>query len=185
MTEQRDTDEAYPEHLLEATQTIAELRRQRRDELPASERLVARFMRRVGRPRTILALSAFIIVWVALNLALSATHRNFDDRTFSLLNLVAQLCSLMFAVSILSSQNTIGRIDEEHTRLSLQLALILDRKVTKILTDLEELRSVQPEIETDEEPHELMETTDLHKAAQALREAEPQTSQEPQSERAD
>ncbi len=142
-------------------------------------------MRAVGRPRTIVAFSALILCWVASNLVLAQTHHNLDDRSFSLLNLFAQLCSLMFAISILSSQNTLGRMDEERTRLTLQLMLILDRKVTKLLNDIEDLRRVQPEIQTSDEPHELLETTDLHKAAQALREADERAPQPADRERAD
>lgn len=142
-------------------------------------------MRSVGRPRTVVALSVVIVVWVVANLILAGSHRSLDDRTFSLLNLFAQLCSLMFAVSILSSQNTLGRIDEERTRLTLQLLLILDRKVTKTLNDIEDLRRAEPEIETTDARHELLETTDLHKAAQALREADEDAPEQGDRERAD
>lgn len=130
-------------------------------------------MRRVG-PRTIFGLAAFIVIWVVLNLVLRAQHRNFDDGTFSLLDTIAQLSSLVIAICILSSQNTMGRLDDERTRLTLQISLIVDRKVTQILTELDDLRGSP---KRSEEAEALREPTDLHKAAEALREADSKISE--------
>ncbi len=165
----------------EAAQAIDELRTQRHRRLPARERAVQALMDRIGRPRFILAVVVFILAWVVADLILRAQHRRFDSETFGLLNTVAQLVSLLLVIGVLSSQNTQGTVERERARLMLQLAVIQDRKITEALNAIEDLRRVNPEIETTDEPTALREATDVHEAAQALVEAERETGEEQDS----
>lgn len=149
------------ERVQDAAQTIHELRAQRREELPRDERAVESFMHGVGRPRTIAIVVAFVVIWVALNVLLRPHHQTFDDTPFALLNLISQLLSLMLVIGVLSAQNTQSTIDQERARLMLQLAIVQDKKISEVLEMLGARdQSRRP--------------TNLHEAAEALKEAERQ-----------
>jgi len=164
----------YPEHLREAAETIDALRAQRHRQMSPAERAIQHFMGRIGRPRFILALVAFIIVWVAINLVLRASHAAFDTGSFTLLNTIAQHTSLVLVVAILTHQNTQSTIEQERARLVLQMLVIQDRKITQALNALDDLRREHPRIDTSGDSTELHKETDLHEATRALQEAEGQ-----------
>jgi uncharacterized membrane protein len=159
---QRDSE--HPEHLREAGETIQELREERHQSLPKRERVVRAIVTRIGRPRFLMYVVAFIVAWVALNLVLRPYHRAFDSDTFALLNTIAQLVSLVVVLTILSGQNSERTLEEERDRLTLQMSLIIDKKITEALRQLS----------TSAQQHELREPTDLHQAAEVLRKAEEQ-----------
>lgn len=170
--EMEHSEREYPEHIREAAEAIDELREQRHRQMSPSERAVQHFMDAVARPRFILILATFIVVWVVLNVILRSSHAAFDDKTFTLLNLIAQLTSLILVVSILSHQTTQSTIEQERARLMLQLMLIADRKITEALNGVEDLRRVDPRVDTPKEPGELHKDTNVHTAVRALQEAE-------------
>ncbi len=162
----------HSEHVRDAAQAIDELRSQRHRQLPAHERTLQGLMSRIGSPGFAAAVAVFIVVWVALNMALRSYHESFDSGTFGLLNTIAQVVSIVLIISILSAQNTQSTLEQERARLMLQLAVIQDKKITQALNAIEDLRRVNPKIETTTETDSLHETTDVHEAAQALREVE-------------
>lgn len=163
----------YPEHLAEAAQAIDELRAQRVKQLPPSERAVQRILDAIARPAFIVGLACCIGLWLAINAAMRAVGRPFDDSAYSLLNLIATLVSLVLVLAVLSGQRTTNVLEQERARLMLQLMLIHDRKVTQTLNAVEDLRRANPRA-ADPELGELHEETDLHAAARALQEAESQ-----------
>ena len=163
-----ERDSEHPEHLREAGETIQELREERHQALPKRERIAQAVMARMGRPRFVLFIACFIIVWVVLNVILRPHHLAFDSDTFSLLNTISQIFSLLVVLTILSGQTSQRTIEEERDRLTLQMSLIIDKKVTEALRRLSE----------DEKRHDLQEPTDLRQAAEVLRKAEEQAGQD-------
>jgi uncharacterized membrane protein len=159
---QRDAEK--PEHLREAGETINELRSERLEQLPRRERMAQEFVARIGRPRFVLLVVAFIVLWVVANLLLRPSHHAFDTDTFTLLALIAQLSSLVVVLAILSGQQSMRGLEEERDRLTLQMSLIVDKKITEALRNLH----------VAGERRELREPTDLHQAAEVLRKAEEQ-----------
>jgi uncharacterized membrane protein len=157
----------HPQHVREAGETIHELREERHRELPKPERIVQDLSAWIGRPAMFGCVVAAIVVWVVLNLVLRPQHRAFDTDTFALLNTAAQLFSLVIVLMVLSAQNSQRTLEEERARLTLQLSLIIDKKITHALR-----QAGGPAVK-----EELHEPTDLHQAAEALREAE-QSSQQ-------
>lgn len=157
-----------PEHLREAGETIQELREQRHQSLPKRERIVHAVMTRIGRPRFVFFVACFIVLWVVLNVVLRPHHLAFDTGTFAVLNTICQLFSLVVVLTILSGQASQRTIEEERDRLTLQMSLIIDRKVTEALRRLSD----------GEKHHALHEPTDLHQAVEELREAEEQAGED-------
>jgi uncharacterized membrane protein len=154
----------HPEHLREAGETIHELREERHQQLPRRERIVQALMSRAGKPRFVVFVMAFMLIWVALNLILRPYHLAFDTNTFAILNTISQLMSLVIVLTILSAQNSLRTLEEERDRLTLQMSLVIDKKIT------EALRQAGDGVKAPE----LQKPTDLHQAAEALRKAEEQ-----------
>lgn len=178
-----ERDNEYPDYLKEAAQTIDTLRQERHRQLPRRERLVQAFMQRIGRPRVILLVSAFIIVWVVTNVVLWSRGPGFDTRSFSLLATIMQAMNLLVAVAILTAENTQQTLHEERTRLLLQLSMVHDQKITKALNDIEDLRRVNPEVETADGPEdELHRPTDLRAAADLIQQTSERSADEEEPE---
>jgi uncharacterized membrane protein len=154
----------HPEHLREAGETIHELREERHHQLPRRERIVQALMSQAGKPRFLVFVIAFILLWVVLNVVLRPFHLAFDTGTFAILNTIAQLMSLVFVLTILGAQNSQRTLEEERDRLTLQMSLIIDKKISEALRH----------IDHGEKAPELQEPTDLHQAAEVLRKAEKQ-----------
>jgi uncharacterized membrane protein len=168
------SQDEHQQQLRDAASAIDELRSQRREQLPAVERSMQEVISRIGRPRFVFAVSLFIIGWVVANMLLQTRHANFDGPTFGLLNLIAQLTSLVLVIGILTAENTQGTLSRERSRLMLQLALIQDRKITEALKAIEELRGSRRAEDDGGIRQQLANPTDVHEAAQALREVEQQ-----------
>lgn len=94
-----------------------------------------------GRPLFVVLLIVGIALWAASN-ALGIT--SWDPPPFPWLELSATLLALLVAVLILSTQRREDRLAEQRAQLTLQLALLADRKTAKIIALLEELRRDQP-----------------------------------------
>lgn len=157
------SDSEHPEHLREAGETITELREERHQQLPRRERIVQSLMSRIGRPKFVAIVVVAILLWIVLNAVLRPYHLAFDTGTYAILNLVSQIVSLVVVLTILSAQNSQRTLEEERDRLTLQMSLIIDKKVTEALRRL---------TGRDAEAKELREPTDLHQAAEVLRKAE-------------
>jgi uncharacterized membrane protein len=71
---------------------------------------------------------------------------------------------------ILISANRGDALDEQRDRLSLQIALLTDRKTAKIISLLEELRRDMPTVRNrvDKEASELSQATDPHAVSAEL-----------------
>ncbi len=107
-------------------------------------------------------------------------ERKAFDTTFSLLDTIAQLISLVLVIGIMSAQNTDATLEQERARLMLQLAVIHDRKITEALNAIETLRAPRrAEPQTDEE---LRRATDIHEATDALRAVEQEQGETRESE---
>lgn len=159
------------EHVRDAAAIIDELRRQRRQDLPPLKRLVERAIGRFATPWAIVAAVLFIGVWMALQFTLTTHGKPFDSNTFGLLNTVSQLCSLILVIGILVADETQAEIDQERSRLILQMLIIQDRKTSEALQSLEQLVRVQG-LQPREGTRKVDDATDLHEAADALHEAE-------------
>lgn len=117
---------------------------------------------------------AWFAIWIAVNLGW--THlRPFDPYPFNLLTMVVSLEAIMLATFVLISQNRISEIADQRADLDLQINLLAEYEITRVLTlvdaiadhmglevgkdpEVDELKSdVSPEIvieEMEERKHE-------------------------------
>jgi uncharacterized membrane protein len=83
----------------------------------------------------------FIIAWMALNLW-GARHgwRFTDPPPFSVMNGLVSANALLLTIGVLIRQNRMARLAEHRSHLDLQINLLTEQKVSKILQIVDELQ---------------------------------------------
>jgi uncharacterized membrane protein len=164
-------------HVEEAIDSIAELERRAQESMSPHQRWIERVTRRVGRPRVVYFILAFVSTWIGLNLVLEATgHTPFDAPPFPLLDGLLTLVGLLLVVLVLTTENRTAQIDLQRSRLDLQINLLTERRTAKLIDMIDALRRDLPQIPThydDPEVRALRMRTDPHAVAQAIEERTP------------
>jgi uncharacterized membrane protein len=153
---------------------IVELQEKELAEMSAAQRRLEGLSRRVGRPGYIVGLLIAVAVWIALNLLRAQLGlRPFDPPPFQGLQGVLTLIALLTATVVLIGQRRQTRLTEQRAHLDLQINLITEQKVTKLIHLLEELRQDLPMVRDRHDPHAavLQKPTDAARVLSALQDA--------------
>jgi uncharacterized membrane protein len=111
---------------------------------------VSRFLARPAYP---IALLVFVVGWIGLNLtARSIGLAHLDAPPFPWLNGILTLTALLTTTIVLISQGRQSSIAEQRAHLDLQINLLTEQKVTKLIHLMEELRA-EPGVRTRHDPH--------------------------------
>ena len=139
--------------------------------LSNAQRRVERVGSFLGRPSYLIALLALILLWVATNSMIRASAR-WDPPPFELLDGVMTLISLVTTTIVLIAQNRMAKLEQQHTHLGLQVALLTEQKVTKLIKLLEELRRDLPMVKDrlDVQAEAMQESATTAKVVAALEE---------------
>jgi len=126
---------------------------------------------RIGRPWFAYMLISFIVLWIAID---RIAQHHFDNTSFSLLQLILSIVSVLIAVFILITENRQGDHADQRAKVTLQIALINEQKTAKIIELLEQQRKDSPHLpdREDKEANLMAEATDLRTAIEKLEEAE-------------
>lgn len=109
------------------------------------QRAVERFTRSIGRPRTLYVVVTMVIVWTAGNLAApSLGLPRVDEPPFFWLQGVIALAALLTTLMVLTAQNRHLQLAEQRAHLDLQVNLLAEQKVAKLIALIEELRRDLP-----------------------------------------
>jgi uncharacterized membrane protein len=168
-----DSDSNLPTHVEETIRSIADFHAQHRSEATRRQRWVERAVRRVGRPRSIGILTIFILTWIAINLALlAAGQKAFDPPPFQLLQDFGEFVALYIAVLILIAQQREKKISEHLETLTLEMAILNEKKSAKLIQLIEELRRDSPGLANREDraAEELAVPADTRTILEALKE---------------
>jgi uncharacterized membrane protein len=136
-----------PEHVGQKIQTIAELfakteRRVGRHQL-AIERLTEVF----GQPITAYVLACTVAAWMLGNtLAPRFGVPAVDPPPFPWLQSTTCVAALLMTVAILTTQNRVARLAQQRAQLDLQVNLIAEEKIAKLVSLMEELRRDLPSV---------------------------------------
>jgi uncharacterized membrane protein len=153
--------------------SIAALLRQEREKTstPAQRRL-EHLSRWVGQPLYLLILLGFVAAWLIFNVAASMPHLHpFDRPPFQWLQGILTLVALLTSTTVLIAQNREGRLEQQRENLDLQINLLTEQKVTRLIALLEELRRDLPMVRDRHDPQAqlLQETTDTAEVMSALK----------------
>lgn len=85
--------------------------------------------------------TAFILLWAMVNLwGARAGWKHFDEPPFFWLQGIVSSNALLLTVAVLIRQNRMAKLAEHRSHLDLQINLLTEQKVTKVLQLVDELR---------------------------------------------
>jgi uncharacterized membrane protein len=159
----------------EAIESVAELERGAERNLSSHQRGIERATAVLGHPRTVYLALAFVAGWIALNTTLAAAGRAFDPPPFAYLDCIISLAALLMTIIILTTENRINLHDARRDRLDLQINLLNERKISKVIEMLEALRRDSPTVPNrhDPEAREMGHAADPAAIARAIDERTP------------
>lgn len=155
----------------EHTQTIAELHKRADRNVSPQQRGIEKVTDFLGRPRFLFIILVVVAAWILVNIVLMLSGLPvFDAPPFNWLQGVLALGALLQATLILITQNRQNVMTERRTQLDLEVSLLLDQKMSKLITMVDDLRRVHPALENGTDPHveALKKTVDPHETLETL-----------------
>ncbi len=134
-------------------ETIVALRMSTERKVSRHQRLIERTTNQLGRPKSVYFILLFIAVWILANLFhASFGLPAFDAPPFSWLQDLVSLSALIMTVLVLTTQNRQAKLAEQRRHLDLQINLLTERKVSKIIELMENLRRDIPFVQNLHNP---------------------------------
>jgi uncharacterized membrane protein len=161
------------EHRNESVTTVASLRARAERGIGRHQRWVESFTATIARPASLYVFVLSIATWVTYNGAVrSWGGEPFDPPPFSLLQGLVGAASLLVATTVLVTQSRQSRDFEHRAELELQVNLLAEQKVAKLIALVEELRRDIPSVENrvDEVAEMMTQPVDPHAVLSALEE---------------
>jgi uncharacterized membrane protein len=118
-----------------------------------------------------MSMLALVGVWIGANaLAARLVARPIDPPPFTWLQGVLTLAALVTTTVVLFAQNRQSRLENQRAHLDLQVNLLTEQKVTKLIHLIEELRRDLPMVRDRHDPESLalQERTDAARVLSAL-----------------
>ena len=166
-----DVRESLSGLINENVESIAAMQLREQQKLGDSHRRLGSVGDIIGRPVYLFTLLSLILLWLAANLL---GHRvgwlPIDPPPFFWLQGFLTFASVVTTTVVLIAQNRHARLDSQRGHLGLQLSLLTEQKVTKLIHLLEELRRDLPMVEDrhDSEADALQQRTDTVQVITAL-----------------
>jgi uncharacterized membrane protein len=130
--------------IADALETVAEIHRAHQQRCSALQRWIDVVTNRLGRPGTLIIAIMVILAWALVSWRLVGP--DVDDPLFEWLSLLGTLSSLIISLVILVTQRRENEFAERRAELTLQLALLGEKKSAKVVALLEELRRDSPTV---------------------------------------
>ncbi|MGA2562816.1 MAG: DUF1003 domain-containing protein [Steroidobacteraceae bacterium] len=150
---------------------IAEFQEREQRKVGQSQRRLEALSAFLGRPLYLLSLLSLVIIWIGGNTILILLgERALDPPPFSWLQGFLTLAALVTTTVVLIAQNRQTKLETQHAHLDLQVNLLTEQKVSKIIDLLEELRRDLPMVRNRHDPEAaaLQQRTDTAQVLSAL-----------------
>jgi uncharacterized membrane protein len=133
------------EHVLQNIESVVQLQRREWSATAPSQRHLETLCRVIGRPAYLVLVVALIAAWIGFNsLAPRVGGVAFDPPPFAWLEGLLTAIALLTSTVILIAQNYQTKLERQRAHLDLQVNLLTEQKVTKLIHLLEELRRDLP-----------------------------------------
>jgi uncharacterized membrane protein len=166
---------ALPSSTQENLAVLADFKDHEEAQLSGAQTLIEKISSFFGNPAYFAFVVGFIVLWVVVNVwGLSAGWRHVDEPPFSALQGLVSSNSLLLTIAVLIRQNRMGLLAEHRAHLDLQVNLLTEQKVTKVLQLVDELRRELTELrhrpDAAAEVAELSKPADAHALIHAIKE---------------
>jgi uncharacterized membrane protein len=163
---------ALPIHIEETIQSIAGLHAEHHANATPHQRVVDRITSLLGRASFIAALTVFVVGWLTLNgFAAALGYRALDPPPFTWLAGAASLASLYLVILILTTQRGDDRLTQRRELLNLELTILSEQKIAKVVALIEELRQDSPHVRdrVDEQAEVMSQPADPRSVIDAIK----------------
>ena len=151
-----------PDLVIENIEKVIGLQANQERNVPLHERILAQVADAFGRSRFLyFQLTVFASWWVYSRMA-EVGLVNLDLPLFSFQEQGIDVASLLIATGVLVRQSQQNKISEQRSHLMLQVNLLNEQKIAKVIKLLEELRTDLPDVQNryDWEANEMQQSTD-------------------------
>ena len=162
-----------PEHISQNIETIIALQTRNEQDVSGHQRGVEAVTTFFGRPAFLYTIVLIIVLWMTPNiLPRRFGLPRFDPPPFAWLGFWVTTGSLLMTAGVLIKQNRQEKLAEQRAQLSLQLNLLSEQKIAKLIALVEELRQDLPNVKNryDPEAEMMKEPADPHAVIVALEE---------------
>jgi uncharacterized membrane protein len=127
-------------------ESVASIRARAEQRLDRHQRMMEVLTTALGRPRTVYLTLSIVVGWMAFNLVTPKLFGwpRIDPPPFFWLQGMVALSALLMTTMVLITANRQTRNAEERSHLDLQVNLLAERKVAKLIALVEELRRDLP-----------------------------------------
>lgn len=168
-----EREESLPEHVSQQVETFATLHARGESDVSVHQRTVEKVTAFLGRPLFLSFVLGIVALWVLLNLLMRRSGITaIDAPPFFWLQGVVGLGALLLTIVVLITQNRQARLAERRAQLDLQVNLLSEQKIAKVIALMEELRRDIPSVRNrhDPEAEAMSEAADPHAVLDALEE---------------
>jgi membrane protein len=141
------------EHVAQNIETMAHLQTEAEGKVGRHQRIIEKVTASIAQPRTLNVIAGVVAFWVALNtLGASAGLPQLDPPPFQWLQGVLSLSALLVTTMVLTTQSRQGQRLSQRGNLELQVNLVAEQKIAKLISLLEELRRDLPSVRDRVDP---------------------------------
>ena len=163
----RDSKDASPHD--EREKLIHKLKWHMAEERTPSQKLADTMVRIFGNMGFLIANVLWFVIWIIWNTRMIPGLEPFDPFPFELLTTIVSLEAILLAIFVLISQNREAHVTELREETDLQLDILSEKEITKIMRMLSLLLEKQGiDISEDGELVEMLAPTDVDKIEEVL-----------------
>jgi uncharacterized membrane protein len=154
----------------ENIETVIRLEKEGEKRISPADRLSETIGSFAGTIQFVLAQIAFVAFWISANGGLVPGMKGFDPYPFSLLSVVLSLEAVLLTSFVLIRQNRMSMRADHRSHLDLQINLLSEKEVTKVLQILQRIsRHLGIEDAVDAETEELAKETEVDSLGRDLK----------------
>ncbi len=151
--------------------TIADLHKRDQRQASPQQRAIEKVTAFLGRPRFLFLILITVTLWMLVNVMFTIVGLpSFDPPPFLWLQGILSLGALLQTTVVLITQNRQDKMAERRIQLDLQVSLLLDQKMSKLIAMIDEQRQNSPSGKKRRDPQAeaMKESTDPHQAPASL-----------------
>ena len=157
----------HPEHIARTIEEIAALEERAHNDIGFSDHLASRITALSGSMLYVWLHVAWFAVWILVNVSVFI-FQPFDPYPFGLLTMIVSLEAIFLSTFVLITQNRQAIQADHRARVDLEVNLIAEREITKIIEMLAQVQRRLGIDHADPEAAEMRETTDIKKLADTV-----------------
>jgi uncharacterized membrane protein len=150
---ERATSAELSEHVAQNIETIAHLHTEAEGRVGRNQKTIEKLTESIGQPRALFAIVGAATLWVVANLfAPRVGLPRLDPPPFAWMQGVLSLAALLVTTMVLTTQNRQAKRASHRGNLELQVNLVAEQKIAKLISLLEELRRDLPSVRNRVDP---------------------------------